>query len=320
VNESPLISIVIPVYNGANYMRHAIDSALEQTYPHVEVLVVNDGSRDGGETEAIARSFGNRIRYFAKENGGVASALNLGVREMRGDYFSWLSHDDVYLPHKLETQVRALRGFERPVALYSNFEEIDAQGRRLRPVKFSPIPPERLRFELIRQHPVHGCSVLLPRVAFDDGGFDESRRTTQDYHFWFRAAARLPFHQTSDILIQSRRHGEQGSLTDAVHEESENLYRWMLMEFGAEDWKGSARSAAHAWFKLAVGLAVRKRCRGAADDAFRRCVAESIRLPNASRKMLRARVALARFQIPLEVRARVVARRFLLRVSQTAAR
>ena len=71
-------------------MREAIDSALAQTYERVEVIVVNDGSTDG--TEQIALSYGERIRYFRKENGGVSSALNLGIKEMKGEYFSWLSH------------------------------------------------------------------------------------------------------------------------------------------------------------------------------------------------------------------------------------
>src|SRR5512140_3857263 len=105
MTEHPLVSVVIPVYNGANYLREAIDSALAQTYPHVEVIVVNDGSNDGGRTRAVATSFGSRVRYFEKENGGVASALNLGIREMRGAFFSWLSHDDVYYPEKIARQV-----------------------------------------------------------------------------------------------------------------------------------------------------------------------------------------------------------------------
>lgn len=66
-NFHPLVSIVIPVYNGSNYMREAIDSALNQSYDNIEVIVVNDGSTDNGATEAIALEYGDRIRYIAKE-------------------------------------------------------------------------------------------------------------------------------------------------------------------------------------------------------------------------------------------------------------
>ncbi|MDD4547058.1 MAG: glycosyltransferase family A protein, partial [Oscillospiraceae bacterium] len=95
---NPLVSIVIPVYNGSNYLAEAVDSALAQTYKNIEIVVVNDGSNDEGATEKVAKSYGDKIRYFSKENGGVSSALNLGIENMKGDYFSWLSHDDLYKP------------------------------------------------------------------------------------------------------------------------------------------------------------------------------------------------------------------------------
>src|SRR5258708_2119463 len=97
----PLVSIVIPVFNGADFLREAIDSALAQTYPRKEIIVVNDGSTDGGATESITKAFGGKIRYFFKPNGHVASALNYGIANMAGDYFSWLSHDDMYYPNKI---------------------------------------------------------------------------------------------------------------------------------------------------------------------------------------------------------------------------
>ena len=109
----PFITVVIPVYNGADYLGEAIDSALAQTYPHREIIVVNDGSDDGGATDRIARSYVDRIRYYVKENGGVSSALNLGIRNMRGDWLSWLSHDDLYLPDKLALQAEQLALLER---------------------------------------------------------------------------------------------------------------------------------------------------------------------------------------------------------------
>ena len=93
---NPKFSIIIPVYNGSNYLEEAINSALAQTYQNIEIVVVNDGSNDGGKTETIARSFGDKIRYFSKENGGVSSALNFGIKQMTGEWFAWLSHDDSF--------------------------------------------------------------------------------------------------------------------------------------------------------------------------------------------------------------------------------
>ena len=103
--NNPLVSIIIPVYNGSNYLSQAIDSALAQTYKNIEIIVVNDGSKDDGATEKIALSYGDKIRYYAKENGGVSSALNYGIEKMKGEYFSWLSHDDKYTPSKIEDQM-----------------------------------------------------------------------------------------------------------------------------------------------------------------------------------------------------------------------
>ena len=101
--KKPLVSIVIPVFNGENYLKDAIDSAINQTYSNCEIIVVNDGSSDA--TEKIAKSYGKKIRYYKKENGGVSTALNLGLEKMTGDYFSWLSHDDLY---KRDNQERFL--------------------------------------------------------------------------------------------------------------------------------------------------------------------------------------------------------------------
>ena len=78
----PLVSIIIPVYNGSNYLAQAIDSALAQTYTPIEIIVVNDGSRDDGATEEVALGYGDRITYVRKENGGSSSALNEGIRHI----------------------------------------------------------------------------------------------------------------------------------------------------------------------------------------------------------------------------------------------
>lgn len=107
---NPLVSIIIPVYNGANYVAEAIESALNQTYKNIEIIVVNDGSTD--ETEKIVKKYGDKVRYFSKENGGTSTALNVGIKNMKGDYFSWLSHDDMYYPNKIKIQIEELKKLE----------------------------------------------------------------------------------------------------------------------------------------------------------------------------------------------------------------
>lgn len=256
---APLVTIVIPVYNGADYLREAIDSALAQTYPRVEILVVNDGSTDGGATAAIARSYGDRIRYLEKENGGVASALNLGIREMRGEYFSWLSHDDVYLPGKIEAQVSRLFDATAPIVLYSDYEQIGPSGKRLsvRRVGKLGLP---LRFALVATDPVNGCTVLVPRDCFDVvGTFDERLRTAQDYDLWFRLAKRFPFVHLPEVLVKSRVHAAQGTHTipTFLDESNRQMIRF-LREIGPDEARAAGLGAPSTPFTI-VALATKLR-------------------------------------------------------------
>lgn len=215
---APLVSIVIPVYNGADYMREAIDSALAQTYQNIEVIVVNDGSRDDGATERIAMEYGDRIRYIRKENGGVSTALNTGIRNMRGEYFSWLSHDDVYTPDKIETSVKALAGMEDAVSIvYCGYMHIDQHSNPI-----SPAPKAKYReqtlvswrtmlLDLFRSGSLNGCSFLIRKTVFDAVGlFDEDLRFYQDTVMWFRIfTANYDVLVIPDICVRGRIHGRQ---------------------------------------------------------------------------------------------------------------
>ena len=105
---NPSVTILIPVYNGSNFIKQAIESAINQTYTNIEIIVIDDGSTDKGKTEKAVKSFGKKVKYIKKENGGVASALNRGIKEATGEYISWLSHDDIYLPNKIEKEIEVL--------------------------------------------------------------------------------------------------------------------------------------------------------------------------------------------------------------------
>jgi glycosyltransferase involved in cell wall biosynthesis len=214
-----LVSIIIPVHNGENYLRDAIDSALAQTYPHCEVIVVNDGSTDGGATEGIALSYGGRIRYCRKENGGVSTALNRGVREMRGDYFSWLAHDDMYYPHKTELQMAALgRSRDKTAIVHGNYDLMDVKRGAISPMRQEDgYGAERLAnsvFPLLMAT-LHAATPLMHRSVFERVGlFDEDLPLTQDYDFLFRAMRGRRSIFLREPLLLSRLHDRSGKNTD----------------------------------------------------------------------------------------------------------
>lgn len=226
--QSPKVSIVIPVYNGDNFLKEAIESALAQSYQNTEIIVVNDGSKDDGKTEAIAKSYGDKIRYFSKPNGGVASALNLGIKEMTGEYFSWLSHDDLYEPSKVQRQVDVLlnMGDDKFIA-YSDYT-VFSDSSNSYPVYLEGVLPKHFRYWLTIQNSLHGCTLLIPKKAFAECGvFDETLCTTQDYDLWFRLAKEYRFVHIPELLVKSRQHSEQGSvqMSDLAKKECDALMK-----------------------------------------------------------------------------------------------
>ena len=221
MNYQPLVSIIIPVYNGSNYMKIAIDSALAQTYENLEVIVVNDGSRDDGKTDEIARSYGDNIRYFSKENGGVATALNLGLENMKGEWFSWLSHDDVYKPDKIKKEIELLNKHleldenlkPENCVVYCASESINAQGKVILRRKYKPCERRDINDILLNLTHMHvgGCTMIINRKSFDDIGFFDSARTNvQDKDLILKLYLNgYSFLFVDDYLVQSRRHKEQ---------------------------------------------------------------------------------------------------------------
>ena len=195
MTQNPKVSIIIPVYNGSNFVRHAIDCALSQTYDNVEVVVVNDGSTDGGKTEEIALSYGDRIRYFAKENGGVSSALNYGIANMTGEYFSWLSHDDAYGPDKVKDAIKLLRAHDmlgKKCVAHTSGYTMDVDGNKLKdfPNSFAEnqvFSGVEVLTRMTKERGLYGCCMLIPKSAFDEvGGFAEDLRFSQDFLMWYR--------------------------------------------------------------------------------------------------------------------------------------
>lgn len=272
-NKQPKISIVIPAYNASNYLAEAVDSALAQTYPNVEIIVVNDGSGDDGATEQVALSYGDQIRYFSKENGGSSSALNMGIAHMTGEWFSWLSHDDLYVPDKLEKQVAFMNALGvdpedlRRHVFFSASDMIDASGKtirktnlkqeQIRAAKLREMPHNGYMIAEPTEHMFHGCSCLVHRDAFSlVGNFDEKLRLLNDVDLWYRLyAAGYTVHYIPEPLVKGRVHGAQvsKSIGYSYHNPEQDMYwnrslQW-LIKHHPEDEALFLRYARNAYLK-----------------------------------------------------------------------
>jgi len=136
--NQPLVSVLITNYNYDRYLREAIDSALNQTYPHIEIIVVDDGSTDNSK-EVIA-SYKNTIIPVIKENGGQASAMNAGFAISQGEIICSLDADDVWLPTKVEQVVQAACAYPNAVVIYHKVQNVDGTGQPIG----KPWPPYKV--------------------------------------------------------------------------------------------------------------------------------------------------------------------------------
>ncbi len=256
----PKVSIVIPAYNASNYLSQAIDSALSQTYPNVEIIVVNDGSKDNGETERVALSYGDKIRYFYKENGGSSSALNMGIANMTGEWFSWLSHDDLYVPEKIEKQVAYMESLMLDEAelqkhiFFSASELIDAEGNLLRArgkkhiaklaERVNSFPHNGFLIAEPTVYNFYGCSCLVHKKTFElCGGFDEKLRLINDLDMWYRLySENYKVHYMTDVLVKGRVHAKQvsKSIGYSYHNPEQDMFwnrslEWLLKNHPEND-------------------------------------------------------------------------------------
>ena len=208
----PLVSAVIPAYNGERFLRVCIDSALAQTYEPLEVVVVNDGSTDG--TAAILAEYGDRIRVFHQENAGRSAAKNRAIMESRGEWIALLDQDDLWDPRKVETQLASAKPGDS--VLHSDARVIDEAGVVTRNCWVTPgLAPFPQLADVIRQCPVLALTAMVRRDAgVAVGGFDEANKFgTDDWQLWLALAANHhTFRKVAAILASYRIHGDNASL------------------------------------------------------------------------------------------------------------
>lgn len=202
--KDPLVSIVIPAYNAAEYIAGTLESVFAQVFTNYEIIVVNDGSPDSTALRQVLEPYRSRLRYIEQENKGPSGARNAGIRAARGKYIALLDSDDLWLPHHLANQVALIESGQDLDLVYSNGLHIIGD----RPVGISfEITPQTLpvNFDTLLRETctVNTSSVLAVREAMLSAGlFDETIRRCEDYDLWLRmayAGARMTFTRRIEI-------------------------------------------------------------------------------------------------------------------------
>lgn len=220
----PLVTAVIPVFNGARFVSQAIDSVLGQTYPDVECVVVDDGSTD--DTPAVVAGFSNVV-YVRQDNQGVAAARNRGAREAKGALLAFLDADDVWLPEKLEKQLALFAGPSTFGLVYCGMTLVDADLRVLGSLP-APSPDLGVRNTLLLEPPVVSVAQtgVIPCEVFSAiRGFDERLSTSADSDLVCRIGLRYTCACVPEPLAMYRTHADQMHLSpDAMRRDMELVY------------------------------------------------------------------------------------------------
>ena len=196
------VSVVIPTYNRADFVREAIVSVLQQDYPDVELIVVDDGSRDG--TAAVVSGFGPGVQYLWQENRGVSAARNRGVAASTGDLIAFLDSDDLWLPNKVSAQVAYFEAHAEAQACHTD----EVWIRRGVRVNERRIHRKQGGWQFLASLPrclISPSAVMMRRTLWDRlGGFDESLPACEDYDLWLRLTAVVPVGFLPERLVVKR--------------------------------------------------------------------------------------------------------------------
>ena len=195
-----LVSVVIPVFNGERHVAEAVRSALLQSHPHKQILVINDGSNDG--TLDVLSQFGDSIRVISVNNGGPARARNLGIKMAEGNFIAFLDADDVWATGKLAAQVRHLKSHPETGVCYTSWSvwPVAADGTWQRPSSWQDDlgQPQAVddRSGWIYEELLNECKLLTTTVmlrtavARAEGEFDVNLPVGEDYDYWLRLSQR----------------------------------------------------------------------------------------------------------------------------------
>jgi glycosyltransferase involved in cell wall biosynthesis len=205
---NPKVSVIIPNYNYSQYVGEAVESTLAQTYANVEIIVVDDGSKDN--SLELLESFGDKITVLKQQNAGVSAARNNGVANSDGEFIAFLDADDVWLPEKLEKQIAAFLNDKDLGLVHVAVQDIDAAGKNLE-THFDGLSGEVSQELLLFKGAVilgGGSGIMIPRKIFEEvGGFDSRLSTSADWDIFYQISSRCKVGFIDEVLLKYRIHG-----------------------------------------------------------------------------------------------------------------
>lgn len=203
-----LVSVIIVVYNGEEYIKEAIESVLNQTYKNIELIVADDGSTDN--TAEIVKNYSN-VKYIYQKNKGEGSARNLGMSIASGEYFAFLDADDLYKEGKIEKQVKILKENPHIDVVYNDLEVVDENLNYINTLKSEGKYPKRedlLAMILYRQVVQGPICMMIRKKCADEVKWNEKLIYTVDYEYTIKLAQKYNFKYIEEDLYVYRRHGK----------------------------------------------------------------------------------------------------------------
>jgi len=204
MNNTPLVSVVIPAYNMARFLPEAVRSVLEQTYQNFEIHVIDDGSTD--ETEKVMKAFVSnpKVHYHYQTNRGESGARNAGLRVSNGEFIAFCDADDMWERNKLEVQTGCFREHPERGVVYTNTLHVDIDNNPVETYQTTR-HSGKITSKLLLQNCVTGATSMIRTKYLDAVGFyDESLRVGQDYDMWLRLSTVCEFYYLDEITYRYR--------------------------------------------------------------------------------------------------------------------
>jgi len=250
-----LVSVIIPNYNYAQYLRGAIESVLGQTYSNIEIIVVDDGSTDG--SKELIGSFGNKITPVFQRNEGVSAARNNAVNASSGEYLAFLDADDSWMPEKVEKQFNLFQTDSALGLVHVGVIEVDENGSTLLE-RFEGLDGEISNdLLMLKREGIlgGGSGLMVPRKVFDEvGGFDLRLSTSADWDLFYQISSRYQVGFVPELLLKYRIHGSNmhGNVAVMEHDMTtafEKIFRGESTPLSRQSYGGLYKTLAGSYFR-----------------------------------------------------------------------